>query len=306
MSSLKKISYIVMASLCIMFFLLSSTNLIIKEETQEIKEISVIVPDKENGYLEYFKRGIQEAANEDRADVNNIAYQQGSADELIELLEREYESGAGAAILVLEEENLRVKEYLEEKSGAFPIITINSFSTAIRGTTNITFTAKDAAKYLAEKIEQEQGKDTGIVFLTARGSVSKEVYKLFRKEFEPYKWNIEEWDLSIQSAEAYLKHSRGKKIYIGCWMDVTEEVLESMGGENLYGIGYTNQIFNAMRENKVGGVVAFSMYSMGVYAVQKAVSAIGLGSSQETVQVPYRFITEENLKEEQKFLFPMY
>ena len=78
----------------VLLFLLSSTDLIIKEEKREIYPISVIVEDTSDINYVNFRKGMEQAAIERNADISFITlYEAGSASQQQELIAREQQAG---------------------------------------------------------------------------------------------------------------------------------------------------------------------------------------------------------------------
>ena len=57
---------------------------------------------------------------------------------------------------------------------------------------------------------------------------------------------------------------------------ITEEASDYLKSKNqvIYGIGYSDEVLQGIREGKVEGVMAYSMYSFGIYAVKSAIYSI--------------------------------
>lgn len=72
MSNREKVLWCIAAGLLVFLFLLSSTDLIIKEKKREVYPISVIVEDVNDEYYVNFKKGMDKAAEKYQADVNFI------------------------------------------------------------------------------------------------------------------------------------------------------------------------------------------------------------------------------------------
>ena len=88
-------------------FLLSSTDLIIKEEEAGIYPISVIVGDTTDDQYVNFRKGMERAAIELNGDVSFITlYEKGSARQQREMILREQEDGSQALIVDPVEEGM--------------------------------------------------------------------------------------------------------------------------------------------------------------------------------------------------------
>ena len=88
------------AVVLVFLYLLSSTDLIIKEKKVEIYPVSIIVGDTTDDYYGSFRKGVEQAADEYNVDVSFITlFERGDAAYQMELVKREIDDGAGVVIL---------------------------------------------------------------------------------------------------------------------------------------------------------------------------------------------------------------
>ncbi len=100
MTRSEKIIWGLFGGALVLLFLLSSTDLIIKEKKAEIYPVSVIINHTNDEYFQNYKKGMEQAAREYNADVRFITmYEAGSGAGQMELAEREAREGAAAIIL---------------------------------------------------------------------------------------------------------------------------------------------------------------------------------------------------------------
>lgn len=290
------------AILMVPFFILSSTDLLVREEKQQIKKVSVISSGESGSAWEDFRRGIQEAANEDRVEANYIVLgEEGETWTQTELIEREYQRGAQAIILAVKDRGV-MEDYLAGKQEMPPLIIVNSFGNYDHQASRILFDTDEAAKRLVQEIVKQESSPQSVVCLTGESQISAEVYKSLKKAFAAE---------GIETESTTMNHGveKARGVLVGCGPQETEELLAKTGGSQrraIYGVGHSDTILKEMEAGNVKGVMAYSMYSMGVHAVREAVSAIDEGEAEATVLVPCKLITRENLKEEQTFLFPIH
>ena len=103
-------------------YLLSSTDLIIKEKKREICRISVIIDNVNDNYYGSFRAGMDMAEKKYQADVNFITlYAENDEEQQEELIVREIKDGANAIILAPVREDLAVMK-LDEISPGCPVI----------------------------------------------------------------------------------------------------------------------------------------------------------------------------------------
>ena len=91
----EKILLCIGAVFLVLLFLLSSTDLIIKERAVQIDSISVILSEDTDDYYQNFRKGMEKAATDLRSDVRLITlYDQKDQEQQIELAAREIRDGA--------------------------------------------------------------------------------------------------------------------------------------------------------------------------------------------------------------------
>ena len=100
MTKQEKLLWSFMALLLVVLFLLSSTDLIIKEKKTDIYPVSIIISDTSDEYYANFRKGVDKAAEEYNVDVSFITlFEKGDDIQQMELLKREMDDGAAAVIL---------------------------------------------------------------------------------------------------------------------------------------------------------------------------------------------------------------
>ncbi len=126
MSKNEKMLWALSACALVLLFLMSSTNLIIKEKKVEIHPISVIIEDSNDDFYGNFRKGMDKAALEYHADISFITlYERNDQEQQLELVNREIKDGAKAVILtpVNERETIRA---LDRTSLNSPLVVLGS------------------------------------------------------------------------------------------------------------------------------------------------------------------------------------
>lgn len=303
MNRVKRISFLVTAACMAFCLLLSATDLIIKEEVAGVKKISVYVASEETPYLVNLKRGILDTANESRVDVNYVTYPGGEEAHTFSQLQEEYEGGSQAVILFAEYPK-EVRKLARRNLQRGLMVTANAFGSSVKGVPDTSFDVTGAAEELSDVIQKEYGTEAKIILLTGTEGISEEIGTILKKEFEE-----KGMETASQEGTAEKPGQHGKErenmVYVGCWIKETEQAAESLNGEALYGIGYSDRVLNGIKEGKIAGVEAFSMYAMGICAMQQAIAVIENGKA-ANIQLPCKMITKENIEEEEEFLVPIH
>lgn len=100
----KKIGIVCVGILMVVFMFLSYSNLFGGETKRDITKISVIGIKRKNSQVEDFKRGIEEAANAKRVDVEYLEIEE-DYDTIKEYIDREIKNGSQALIVFSEKKN---------------------------------------------------------------------------------------------------------------------------------------------------------------------------------------------------------
>lgn len=132
MNRKENLLWVLYGGVLIFLFLLSSTDLIIKEKKAEVYPISVIVEDTSDDHYVNFRKGMERAAMELNADVSFITlYEQGNRQQQMDLLMREQEDGNRAVIAAPVDEEA-VSELQAVRRASVPMVLLNTESELIK------------------------------------------------------------------------------------------------------------------------------------------------------------------------------
>ena len=156
MSNREKISWCAGVLLLVMLYLLSSTDLIIKEKKREICRISVIIDNVNDNYYGSFRAGMDMAEKKYQADVNFITlYAENDEEQQEELIVREIKDGANAIILAPVREDLAVMK-LDEISPGCPVIFLGPTAINSSVACSISVDRYEMGRTLGEKIAESE------------------------------------------------------------------------------------------------------------------------------------------------------
>lgn len=300
----KKISIVCVGILMVVFMFLSYSNLFDGETKRDITKISVIGIKRKNSQVEDFKRGIEEAANAKRADVEYLEIEE-DYDTIKEYIDREIKNGSQALIVFSEKEE-QILSYLKEENKKIPLILVNPGGAEERAV-RVWFDVQDMAECLAEKILEKRQEDELVVYLTDEKEMSERMWDVFQETFQKQGVEIEKMKMTLPNLARY-RDRKQPAMFICSSPEITEEAADYLKSKNqiLYGIGYSDEVIQGIREGNVEGVMAYSMYSLGIYAVKSAVYAIEGKEVEHLTKTKCEWITKNNMKEKYDFLFPIY
>ena len=255
----------------VLLFLMSSTDLIIKERAVQIDSISVILSEDTDDYYQNFRKGMEKAATDLRSDVRLITlYDRKDQDQQVELTTREIRDGAGAVVIEPAEEKAAVMA-LESLNPGCPVIFVSASSPSDFVTDSILIDYFEAGRILGEKAAEKnlpgekvclfaqgmayngvQDAYEGVCSVLNDQGISYELYvdkegKAFRKVIEntvyPGTGPVEVVALDVQSLDrtaSILNESSVYKDHVSA----------------LYGIGSTTGILNLLDQ----GIIDLSCY----------------------------------------------
>ena len=120
MSRKEKMLWIFYGLILVLLFLLSSTDLIIKEKETQVYAISVIIEDSSDDNYVNFRKGMDRAAIDLNADVSFITlYDKGNRIQQEELILREQQDGS-RVLIVSPVDAGKVLALLEDKRVSVP------------------------------------------------------------------------------------------------------------------------------------------------------------------------------------------
>lgn len=321
MSNREKILWAVYAGVLVLLFLLSSTDVLIKEEKKTVYSISVIVSDTNDEYFTNFRKGMEKAAEKLQADVNFITLYFGhNVYEQMEMVKREAKDGADAIILdpVREAE---VLTQLDELSLDCPVILLgdNSWSASVWGALNTDQYAEGSM--LAEKaLEHAPGSD--MVWMFAEGlefSGNERVYNgvcdTLKESGTKYRLIEKKDDFSFQKEleRAVLEEVSITAVALD---PVSLSAVAELAEENpdfrsrirgMYGVGSTGSILRQMERGTIDGIVVKNQYDEGYRSVCSAVETIREKQRFEDVELESFYIEGKDLRnpEYEKLLYPI-
>ena len=163
-----KILWCIWAGILVLLFLMSSTDLIIKEKKVEVYPISVIVEGDNDDYYVNFKKGMDQAAVEFHGDVSFITlYAPDDQAQQMELVKREIRDGTRAVILAPVKTEEAVKE-LEDMSPGCPVILLGQPPLGGQSPDTIGVDGREVGRLLGGAAASQAPRDVP-VYLFCRG-----------------------------------------------------------------------------------------------------------------------------------------
>ena len=228
MRRVKKIGIVCVGILMVVFMFLSYSNLFGGETKRDITKISVIGIKRKNSQVEDFKRGIEEAANAKRVDVEYLEIEE-DYDTIKEYIDREIKNGSQALIVFSEKEE-QILSYLQSEKKKIPLILVNPGGTeekAIR----VWFDVQDMAECLAEKIHQKRQEEEPVVYLTDEKEMSERMWTIFQETFQKQGIAIEKKKMTLPNLARY-RDRKQPAMFICSSPKITEETADYLKSKN--------------------------------------------------------------------------
>lgn len=324
MTRQEKIVWGLFAGILIFLFLLSSTDVIIKEKKTEIYRVSVIVSDTTDNYYSNFRKGADQAAADYNVDTSFITlYEKGDVKQQMELVSREMDDGAGAVILV----PLKPEEcgaILEGMSLNAPLIVMGNRFPNDKAVNGISPDHREEGRLLGEAIVKENSPDTPVYFFSAglAYGYEGEIYDglmpvLSEAGFHAvfYQRNMGNGDTFWKTLEEAAGRRGGKAVIAALDAESLEAASDLMEASpdheadifGIYGVGSTTRLLNRLDRGGIRGLVVMNQFDSGYLAIEKAVEAIRKTGKKEQITLDSYYVEKEDLRTPQfeKILYPI-
>lgn len=317
-----KILWCIWAGVLVLLFLMSSTDLIIKEKKIEVYPISVIIEGDNDDYYVNFKKGMEQAAVEFHGDISFISlYASNDQAQQMELVKREIKDGARAVILAPVNAREAVKA-LEDMSSGCPVLLLGQSPASGKVVDTIGVDGKEIGRMLGEAAASQAPKDVP-VYLFCKGldyGDSALVYEGVREMLDVHGYHyrlIEEeaQDTYRQAIQETDTPGSGRITIIALdvqSLDQAAQILEEntiyQGRiEGLYGVGSTTSLLRALDKGIVTGMTAYNQFDEGYLSVKQAVEAIQGTHQKQQTRLAAIYVDREKLKDKtyEKMLYPI-
>lgn len=322
MSSKEKAAWCGYALILVFLFLLSSTNLILKEKEQEIYPVSVIIDDVNDEYYANFRTGMDMAAENYHVDVNFITlYADNDQEQQLELLRREVRDGARAVVLAPVNENSVVMA-LEELPSGCPIVLLGSSTGNSSVACSISPDMQALGKQLAGQIVLKENPQVPVCLLT-EGLVysgNRELYDGLSSVLEEHGFSIRlvqkaDEDTYRRVIEETVYPESSRILLVAMDPEALHDAADIISGssvyrehvEALYGVGSTVAILNRLDEGVIDGLITYNQFDEGYLGIERAVEAIQGTAPGRREEMEAYYIEAEDLQEGtyEKLLYPM-
>ena len=294
----------------VLLFLLSSTDLIIKEEKREIYPISVIVEDTSDINYVNFRKGMEQAAIERNADISFITlYEAGSASQQQELIAREQQAGA-SALIVAPARGGEIPEDLSRLAN-IPVVMVWTGQEPEQAEALVTTDFAQMGRDMAGQIAQSYDRDIPVYLIgrTLKHEGTESFERTLEEELESRGFTIclsleEDGNTYRTVLEQAISQEPKGAVIVGLDPDSLREAASVLKSDEklrsyvrgLYGRGSAQEILEALDRGIIRGICATDEFSAGYLSVCRAVEAVSGQRPQKRTVLDHYYIEKEDLR----------
>ena len=305
------IFWFIYTAILIFLYILSATDLIIKENEAKVYSVSILMDGISGENLENVKKGMDEAAYEYNVDMSFPAIADNITMEgKFKLAEEEIMAGA-KAIIIGNRWKIEVAEKIKKNHPQFPVLIVGDAEDE-KDKASVLLNYDNVVKLLTEKMKFAESVNNEICIIAEdflnENSLAKEL-KL-KLETMGYKLNLVEGE--GPKLEKQLKtFTKNQTAFITLDKESTARLVKYADDNNLeiriYAIGATEYLLGKLEDGEITGMIAWNEYDMGYFLVEKLLRMLAGKNEQNKDEVEVFYITAEDLKNEDyiKRLYPI-
>ena len=305
------IFWFIYTAILIFLYILSATDLIIKENEAKVYSVSILMDGISGENLENMKKGMDEAAYEYNVDMSFPAIADNITMEgKFKLAEEEIIAGA-KAIIIGNRWKIEVAEKIKKNHPQFPVLIVGDAEDE-KDKAGVLLNYDNVVKLLTEKMKFAESVNNEICIIAEdflnENSLAKEL-KL-KLETMGYKLNLVEGE--GPKLEKQLKtFTKNQTAFITLDKESTARLVKYADDNNpeirIYAIGATEYLLGKLEDGEITGMIAWNEYDMGYFLVEKLLRMLAGKNEQNKDEVEVFYITAEDLKNEDyiKRLYPI-
>ena len=306
--------WLIYAAVLVVLYILSATNLIIKEKEVKVYPVSVLLDGISGENFENMKKGMDEAAYEYNIDMSFPAIAENiTMEEESEIAGDAIEAGA-KALIIGNRWNEEIAEEIRKKHPEIPVLIVGETNYK-EEKADVYLNYDNIVKLLSENIRSAESINNEACIVAEDLSDDEEVADLAEK----LKSRLETMGYKLSFAEGegpkldkQLKtFNKNQTIFIAIDKESAVRLVKYAGDNNLeakiYTIGATDYLLGKLEDGEIAGMVAWNEYDMGYLLVEKLMKMLidNKGTDKEEIEAFY--ITAKDLKNEDyiKRLYPI-
>ncbi|WP_343246957.1 substrate-binding domain-containing protein [Diplocloster hominis] len=317
LEKIEKYGMLIMGIILLLLFLLSSTDLIWKENRSEVSRISIVIDDTDDSAWTNFKKGMDQAAARYQVEISFATlYDTNGYSSQQEQIQREIEDGTDAMVIApFDAEN--IARYLDETALSIPVEAIISDIPSEKTGLNLIIDSYQMGYEMGGRILDDSSQVQKVIAVTSnKNKESAETY------YQGLMGRLQEADIPVtlkevkseQEVQDLFDASNPEKMQVMVGTDATvlnricgEAVKRQMEKLQLYGNGYTNRTLRYMEEDRIQALTICNDYNLGYLCLENMVYLLRKENRKGRQMQPFYLIGPEELNstEYQYVLYPI-
>lgn len=322
MTRKEKILWIFYAAVLVFLFLLSSTDLIIKEQKTEIYPLSVIIEGSGDEHYMNFRKGMDRAAIELNADVRFISlYEENDDQQQLEMMVREQQDGA-RALIVTPTNEAAMERAISGLNLTVPLVLVDSDVASLAVSAVVTVDYFQMGQKLAKEVLRRHPDRPPVCFFQdgPKSDITARFEEGLRAVLVPAGYQpdviIRQNDKTfLQAIEGTADQKTDGAVVIALDQEslgeaasiLADSSTDKSGVKGLYGRGATASILNYLDGNVISGLCVTDGFCAGYLSVKRAVEAVTKQPTEKKTLMESYYIEKEDLRNirYEKMLYPI-
>ena len=302
--------WLIYAAFLIFLYILSATDLIIKENEAKVYSISVLVDGISGENSANMKKGMDEAAYENNVDMRFPAVAENiTMEEKLEIAEDEIEAGA-VAIIIGNRWKDEIADKIKVMHKDFPVLVLGSS----KENESIFIDYAGIVKNLSENIIKAESTENKLCIVSEDfsdeylGNVGRELK--IQLETLGYKLGFAEGE-GPKLEKQLNAFDKSNTVFVSLDKESTIRLVKYVSDNNfkaaIYAVGAANYLLGKLEDGEIKGIVAWNEYDMGYFMIEKLMKMMTDKNKITKDEISVFYITGEDLKNEDyiKMLYPI-
>ncbi|GFI61284.1 hypothetical protein IMSAG049_00441 [Clostridiales bacterium] len=296
----------------IFLFLLSSTNLSVKEKKRDIYRIAVLTDMPHSRQLENFYLGVIKSSEHWNVDISFVNLSDfGNGQEKKAELQKELDNGCRSVILQCKNIDY-ADEMLSIVPIGVPVVLYNSEAVSARIRVKIGIDFEEESRLLSEAILKGRQKEENVTIIDVveENQYADKLHELTEERLKQAGVPVKRIEIEEHYADTLVKGmtAQGGNILVSCDLSVLQ-ALGSVNGQGfipIYGAGICKNIQDTLEKKSIYGTIVHRDYEAGYMAVEQAARILSGNGAEEVLTIESAFVTSETLfeKETESIVFP--
>lgn len=305
--------WLIYSALLVFLYILSATDLIIKENETKVYSVSVLLNGISGENFENMKKGMDEAAYEYNVDMSfPVTAEDISLEEKTEVVSDAIESGA-KALIIGNKWKKEVADEIRKRHPELPILVLG----AAEDEDSVSLMYPDIADKLLENIKTAESVENEVCII-AENFADEEIEKIgesLKLKLETSGYNIKLAEGSGPKLDRQLRQFNKKKtVFISLDKESSIRLIKYAEDYNLtknnskiYVVGATDYLLGKLEDGEIEGMIGWNEYDMGYFIIEKLMKKLNGKNEMNKDEIEVFYITGEDLKNENyiKILYPI-